>query len=113
MSERGGGDPNTPMTVIVGLMSALLLFVVVVLLQAFFYHSEREENRRKVVAVTPQELAQVRAQQQEVLHSYRWIDQQKKVVAIPIDRAISLLVERGGGVPVAPTPQPPSRATRR
>jgi hypothetical protein len=96
---REGGEPNTPLTALIGIVFAILLFVVVVLLQAFFYHSEQQENLRKVVAVAPEELSQLRAQQQELLHSYKLIDPQKGVVAIPIDLAMKLVVREGGKSP--------------
>jgi type II secretory pathway pseudopilin PulG len=103
---REGGEPNTPLTALVGIVFAILLFVVVVLLQAFFYRAEQQENVRKVVAVAPQELSQLRAQQEEVLHSYKVIDPQKGVVAIPIDVAMKLVVDEGGK-----SPWPAARST--
>ena len=103
---REGGEPNTPLTALVGIVFAILLFVVVVLLQAYFYRNEQEENVRKVVAVAPQELSQLRAQQAELLHSYKVIDPQKGVVAIPIDLAMDLVVREGGK-----SPWPPVKST--
>jgi hypothetical protein len=103
------GEPNTSLTAVIGLVFAILLFVVVVLLQAFFYSSEQKENQRKVVAIAPQELSQVRAQQQEKLGAYKLLDPQKGVVAIPIDRAEELLLAADGKTPwpeVQPPPAP-------
>jgi hypothetical protein len=94
----GIGDPNTPATVVVGVVGAILLVVCVVLLQAYFYRSEADEVRRKVLAVAPEELAQARAEQLGVLNSYRWIDEKAGIVGIPIDRAMELVVaERAAG----------------
>jgi type II secretory pathway pseudopilin PulG len=104
---REGGEPNTPLTALVGIVFAILLFVVVVLLQAFFYRAEQQENERKVVAVAPEQLSQLRAQQQELLHSYKLIDPGKGVVAIPVDLAMKLVVSEGGRSPW-PAAQPPS-----
>lgn len=108
---REGGEPNAPLTALVGIVFAIVLFVVVVLLQAFFYRAEQEENVRKVVAVAPQELSQLRAQQQELLHSYKVVDQQKGVVAIPIDLAMKLVVQEAGRR--APAPLPSASAAKR
>jgi hypothetical protein len=114
-------EPNTPLTAVVGLVFAILLFVVIVLLQAFFYRAEDEENVRKVVAVAPEALSQLRAQQEELLHSYKIIDPQKGVIAIPIDLAMELFVQDGGKTPwpvvqppavPAPMPTPATAATR-
>jgi hypothetical protein len=104
---REEGEPNTPLTALVGIVFAILLFVVVVLLQAFFYRAEQQENERKVVAVAPAELSQLRAQQQELLHSYKLVDPSKGVVAIPIDVAMRLVVSEGGKSPW-PQVQPPA-----
>ena len=41
------------------------------------------------------ELKAVRAAEDQVLNSYAWVDPEKGVVRIPIDRAMDLLVERG------------------
>ncbi len=46
-----------------------------------------------------------RASQQQVLTSYGWVDRQEKVVHIPIDRAIELLLERGEPEPPESPPQ--------
>lgn len=103
---RETGEPNTPLTALVGIVFAIVLFVTVVLLQAYFYRAERDENVRKVAAAPPEELSQLRAQQLEALHAYRWVDEKSGVVAIPIDRAIALVVRDGGRSPW-PSVQPP------
>ncbi len=99
---RKDSDPNAAMTILVGISGAVVLFVIVVLLQAFFYRSEEAEQRKKVVNVQAETLADVRAQQQEVLNGYRWVDQQRGVVAIPIDRAMELMIRDSGRSREAP-----------
>jgi hypothetical protein len=42
----------------------------------------------------PEGLAELRAQEDEVLERYRWVDPARGVVSIPIQRAIELLSER-------------------
>ena len=42
-----------------------------------------------------QDVKAMRTQEEALLHSYGWMDQQAGVVRIPIDRAMKLLVERG------------------
>jgi hypothetical protein len=105
--KPGGEEPNAPLTALIGIVFAIVLFVLVVLLQALFYRQEQEENVRKVVAVAPEELSQLRAQQEELLHSYKFLDPQKGVVAIPIDVAMDLVVKEGGNAPWT-TVQPPA-----
>ena len=46
--------------------------------------------------VNPAEaLAALRHREEKVLNSYGWVDREKGVVRIPIDRAMGLMVERG------------------
>ncbi|MDD5562396.1 MAG: hypothetical protein PHQ91_01665 [Thermoanaerobaculaceae bacterium] len=103
---REGGEPNTPLAALVGIVFAIVLFVVVVFLQAYFYQQRQAENARKVVAVAPQELSQLVSQQLGELHGYRWVDAKAGVVAIPIGRAMELVVRDGGRSPW-PSVQPP------
>ncbi|HEY7494835.1 MAG TPA: hypothetical protein VIH59_27505, partial [Candidatus Tectomicrobia bacterium] len=42
-----------------------------------------------------QELQQLHAEEDAILHSYGWVDQPAGVVRIPIERAMELLAERG------------------
>ncbi len=37
----------------------------------------------------------MRAAEEKILHSYGWIDQQKGIVRIPIERAMELTAQRG------------------
>lgn len=92
MAERDGGDPNTPVTVVIGIVGAILTFVVIIALQAVFFQVERAELRRKSDEAQPEDLARFRAEQAELLHGYRWVDQSAGVVAIPIGRAMELVV---------------------
>ena len=41
------------------------------------------------------DLRAIRAAEDQVLHSYAWVDPEKGVVRIPIERAMDLLAERG------------------
>jgi hypothetical protein len=42
-----------------------------------------------------QDLKQMRAAEDQILGSYGWVDREKGIVRLPIDRAIDLLAERG------------------
>ena len=88
-------------------MFAILLFVVVVLLQAFFYRAEQQENVRKVVAVAPERALPAAGAAAGAAAHLRWVDPGKGVVAIPIDRAMALVVSEGGRSPW-PQVQPPA-----
>ena len=41
------------------------------------------------------DLKTMRADEDKILKSYAWMDQEKNIVRIPIDRAIDILAERG------------------
>jgi hypothetical protein len=86
-------DPRSATTLIVGAVAVILLAVAIVLLQVLFYRTSEAERWRKVVSQQPEELRQVQAEQLDRLNSYRWIDEQNGVVAIPIDRAMELVVK--------------------
>jgi hypothetical protein len=49
------------------------------------------------------DLQEMRAEEDTILHSYGWVDEQAGVVRIPIERAMKLLAERG--LPVRPGQQ--------
>ncbi len=42
-----------------------------------------------------EDLLELRAREERVLTSYAWVDRDKGIVRIPIDRAIEILAERG------------------
>jgi hypothetical protein len=42
-----------------------------------------------------QDLKQIRAVEDQILGSYGWVDKEKGIVRLPIDRAIDLLAQRG------------------
>ncbi|MBD3162107.1 MAG: hypothetical protein GF346_07345 [Candidatus Eisenbacteria bacterium] len=94
-------DPATGQTVAWGVVGAILIFVLVVALQAFFYAAEQSETRSKTYGRQPEELAGLRAEQQEKLTTYRWIDEKNGVAAIPIERAMEILARELRGQPRA------------
>lgn len=93
LTDRPHGDPTTSWTVIAGILGALGVFVIVLGLQVLFYAVERAEHQRKVIEQPYDEVRRIRAQQEQGLHSYRWVDKNAGIVGIPIDRAMALVVE--------------------
>ena len=91
MAERWD-DPDAAMTVAIGVLGALMIFLLIVGLQILYYHTQDQELATLVYSREPEELSLLRAKQEEQLHSYRWIDQAKGVVGIPIERAMELVV---------------------
>lgn len=61
------------------------------------------------------DLRDLRAYEDSQLHNYRWIDKQKGIVGIPIDRAMGIVVSRGIPPQHAPASlglYPPQAGTR-
>ena len=85
-------DPDTSTLALIGVVGAILIFVIIVLLQGLFYRVEQAEIDRKVLGQAPETLTRIRAEQEEGLRSYRWINEQEGIVSIPIDRAMELVV---------------------
>ena len=83
-------DIDNQSVIVTGVVGAVLVFVIVLGLQAAYYHFEAKELERKVVQPQPEQLRQLTNEQLGQLLSYRWVDQKKKMVAIPIDRAMEL-----------------------
>lgn len=107
-------DLNTSLIAVSGVIGAVVVFVMIVGLQAWYYNVEKEEMYKKVVAPAAEELSSVTAEQQGQLNSYRMIDSRKKIVAIPIDRAMEIVVQdlAAGKNPVSvPSSQPTTAAT--
>jgi hypothetical protein len=72
----------------------------------------------RLQTAAPQDLRRYRADQDRILSSYAWVDQDAHIVRIPIDRAMDILVKNGypvrPGSPMeggkAKTPQPADHA---
>jgi hypothetical protein len=114
----GAGHEETDINVrVVGKFAAALVLVAVAALFLLFglfrYLVSREggppAGRSQVAASEPAQafpqpqlqehevldLKAIRAAEDRVLNSYTWMDPEKGVVRIPIDRAMDLVVERG------------------
>lgn len=85
-------DVRTSTLALVGLLGAILTFAVVVLVMVVYYRVSAQERYQKQISQAPAELSNLVANQQAKLTEYRWVDQQKGVVTIPIDRAMQLVV---------------------
>jgi hypothetical protein len=83
---------NTPRIAVFGVLSAVGLFGILVGLQAMYLNMSDAEQNRKDVRSGPNALADQLAVQQTQLHSYHWVDEKKGIVAVPIDRAMDLVV---------------------
>ena len=98
--EMTGGetvDPAPGPLAIVGTIGALIVLISVMLLQVLFYRTSDNEAVRKAGGRS-EEVRRLQDEQRARLESYHWVDRERGVVAIPIDRAMELLLsEQGGG----------------
>ena len=85
-------DPQTSGTIITAIVGAVLIFALIVALQAMFYIVEENERYNKVYTQAPEDLTRLRAEQQERINSYRWIDQANGIASIPVERAMELML---------------------
>lgn len=58
----------------------------------------------KLVASEPAVLAEFRAQEDELLSSWGWVEKDRGVARMPIDEAMRIVAERG--LPAFPAPEP-------
>jgi hypothetical protein len=95
--EASREDLNTPLIVFIGVMAAVLTFVLIILLQVWFQQQQTAEIARKTNPGKSAEWAQILSEQQTALNSYAWVDREKGVVSIPIERAMDLVVRQYAG----------------
>jgi hypothetical protein len=81
-------DLNVTWTVIAGFVGCILLFAFIVAVQILFQRAEQAQFHEKVVAQVPEQLSQLRSEQEARINSYRIVDEKKGVAAIPIDEAM-------------------------
>jgi hypothetical protein len=73
----------------------------------------KEPPQPRLQQSPPIDLREMRSAEDQLLNRYSWVDRDKGVVRLPIDRAMDLLVERGlksrpaGETGQAETPAPP------
>ncbi len=100
-------DVETPTIALVGFLGAIVIVAILFALQVVYYRAAAAQYRIKDVDPPIVELQQALTAQQAKLTQYRWIDQAKGVAAIPIDRAMEIVVrEMASGS----APNPPATA---
>lgn len=80
------------MTFVAVFVAALLLILVVLVVGIlnFFTLQTQAMLKDKVYSVVDPEIQRVRVQESERLNDYRWVDESKGVVQIPVNRALEL-----------------------
>jgi len=85
-------DVKTPIIALVGFLGALVTFALVVFLTVVFYWVEADLRRERYVEQPWEDLERTVASQRARLVEYRWVDRRNGTVAVPIDRAMELVV---------------------
>jgi len=83
-------------TTVAAVVGSLVLVATVFWVEALYQRTVESERARKVVAQEPAELRTVQAGQLDQLRDYRWVDRTQGVVAVPIERAMDLVVQENG-----------------
>ena len=106
--------PQTAFIVAATVSTLVLLAGLLVFVTTYFDFAVRDEINRKVLTHENTYLRQLRAEEQEKLSRYQWVDQKAGVARLPIDRAVELTLKdwpsRPAGLVVAPPPAAPAPA---
>lgn len=94
--EADDPDPRAPSTLVVGAAGVLITVLTLIGLEVLYYQTAGAEHTRKEVESIPLELEATRTEQIRQLAGYRWVDKQAGTVALPIERAMELIVEEHG-----------------
>lgn len=92
-------NSNAQVILTIGAVSGFTVIVLVIGLQAWFLSEEQTELQVKQGQSVNMELVETRVTQEANINTYRWIDQSKRVAAIPIEQAMKLLIENQGKLP--------------
>lgn len=99
-------EVNIGLLGIVGAFIAVAVFLAVLLLQAWFF-TWKEELAASLFQPSDNvesPVAHVRIEQREQIGTYRWVDREKKVRAIPIERAMEIVVKEMAAEPAPGKP---------
>ena len=86
-------DPQTGPTTIAALILGFVVVASSLWIEALYRKTADAERVRKVISQEPAELRTLQAGQLDQLRDYRWVDQAHGVVAVPIERAMELVIE--------------------
>lgn len=90
-----GGDPSTAPVVYMGVVGTIITVVVILSVQALYYRGQSAENQRKMDGPSTTTLVDSQTQP----GGYRWIDREKGVVGIPVERAMELTIKEHQAAP--------------
>lgn len=93
-------DVNVPLVLTIGVVAGLLLIVGVIGVQGWYQDAANDEIAAKYIPYDKDnDLTRLKAGQLDNLSRYHWVDKSHNVVAIPIDAAMSEVVQTQGNLP--------------
>lgn len=102
------GEPKSWMIVAWGAGTVLALVLVIAGIQFYFDRVKEQQVYQKQMEPVSADLLSLRAKEDAHLHSYAYVDRNKGVVRIPINRAMELLAKEAAAgklpYPTKPTP---------
>ncbi|MCW5980352.1 MAG: hypothetical protein KIT09_19880 [Bryobacteraceae bacterium] len=97
-------DPNARFLALLGFGLIVLLVAIVFGIQYYYDRVKEQQIYVQVLAPESETLKNLRAEEDEQLHSYRYIDRARGAVRLPIERAMELLArEQAAGKTFYPT----------
>lgn len=87
-------DVDTQTVAIIGVFSAIMVFVLILGSQVLYYRMQNTDVTKKFVVPGSADLQTVVTEQRATISTYHWVDKDKGVVAIPIDRAMDLVLRQ-------------------
>src|SRR5688572_14269829 len=85
---------NVPLLLTIGAVSGFLVIVLAMGIQAWFLREMQREVAQKWDNVPLQPITDIRRAQETNISGYRWVNKDKKVVAIPIDEAMKIVAQQ-------------------
>jgi hypothetical protein len=86
-------DINLKMVAFYTVTGVIILVIILIFLNEFFIASRESQVRERILSVESTELRELRAKEQETLHTYQVLDKEQNRYQIPIDRAMELLAD--------------------
>ncbi len=83
---------DMPLVFTVGAVGSILILSVIVATHAWFSHQVELEREEKSLGQVNRALVDLKGKQHLMISRYAWVDKEKGVTAIPIDRAMELMV---------------------
>jgi hypothetical protein len=86
-------DPNITRLVVIGLIFVALVVVALVVVNELFIYTKERDIQNTVLKPESVAIRDLRAHEDEVLSSFKVLDDSNGVYQIPIDRAMDLVVK--------------------